>query len=142
MTAPLEEITEFFTRLANVKMKQCPNARIYFLYHKRDLNSVPLLSYQIQALTRFVKANLPNLRPKVEIFPTSITENYFLSTMHIFGEIISHTIARGVVSIKQEAFAQAELELHVLFELNRGIKYSISFIEDKFHLPRPARCSC
>jgi len=137
VTDSVEDAIEFLTRLAGVKKNQCPDARIYFLYHKRDLLSVPVLSQQMRELSTLVKTRIPELRPKFEIFPTSIAEAFFFSTFRVFGEIISRIIARGVVSVKKAAYQQAELQLRILFELKRGIKYAIDGISDKFQIPQP-----
>jgi hypothetical protein len=137
VTAPVEDAIEFLIHVASVKKVQCPDARVYFLYHKRDLLSVPLLSQQLRELNNLVKARIPEIRAKFAIFPTSIAEAFFFSTFRVFGEIISRILARGVVSVKKAAFQQAELQLRILFELKRGVKYAIVGICDKFQIPQP-----
>jgi GTPase SAR1 family protein len=137
VTAPAEDAIEFLIHVASVKKVQCPDARVYFLYHKRDLLSVPLLSQQLRELNNLVKTRIPEIRAKFTIFPTSIAEAFFFSTFRVFGEMISRILARGVVSVKKADFQQAELQLRILFELKRGVKYAIVGICDKFQIPQP-----
>ncbi len=134
VTVPLDAVTTLLLLLSRTIYNQCPNAKLLFLYHKRDLLPVVGLAQRIKQLRQFLKVKSPELLNQMTMYITSIAEPFFFATYRIFGEIFRKIIKLEGLLITPLTFRQAELALQILLEVQTDVKYHISLILSRYHL--------
>ncbi len=133
VTSPLNGIVAFLYGLSRTMRNQCPDAKLLFLYHKRDLVPAGELTQRIKALRQFFKLKIPDIVNQV-IYVTSIAESFFFVTYRIFAEILTKIITSEKFYVKNETYQQAELSLRILLEFQPEVKYHINMLISRFHI--------
>ncbi|OLS12297.1 MAG: hypothetical protein RBG13Loki_4120 [Promethearchaeota archaeon CR_4] len=131
---PINEIASFLFTLSHIIRDQCPDARLLFLYHKRDLITIRELNKRIRTLRQFLNQNTPEILGRITIYLTSIGELYFFTTYRIFEEILRMIISRENFYLKSETLQQVELSLRVLLEFLPEVKYHIDMLISRYHI--------
>ncbi len=134
VTTPLNELVTFIYLLTRTLSKQCPEAKLFFLYHKRDLIPVVELTQRIKSFREFIKLKAPEILIQFTLYVTSIAEPFFFSTYRIFAEILTKILTREGYYLKSETYQQAELALRILLEFQPEVKFHINILISRFHI--------
>ncbi len=134
VTTPLNEIAAFIYLLTHTIRTQCPDGKLIFLYHKRDLIPVVELTQRIRSLRQFFKLKTPEILNQFTLYVTSIAEPFFFATYRIFAEILTKILTRQNIFLKTESYQQAELALRILLEFQPGVKFHINILISRFHV--------
>ncbi len=134
VTTPLNEIVAFIYLLTRTINKQCPDSKLLFLYHKRDLIPVVELTQRIRSLRQFFKLKSPDILDQFTLYVTSIAEPFFFGTYRIFAEILTKILTREGFYFKIESYQQAELSLRILLEFHPDVKFHINILISRFHI--------
>ncbi len=117
----LKEIISFLNTIINVcKEIISKNYTITILLHKIDLIDKLYLQHKIKTLNDFL-----NTKKNIDIYPTSITKEYFLNTYDSISEIIAKVIDQKDLYLKESKLLNFRKDLEIILNYEIEQKYEV-----------------
>ena len=121
----LESIISFLVKILQIKKRlHLSECKIITFIHKIDLVEPSYVFHKIKAIDNFFKTQYRRGQ-EIEIYKTSITEEFFFSTYSILGEILRllfNQEERAQIGEKEHANIKNEIEL--LLKMEKGVYYN------------------
>ncbi len=134
VTTILKDIEIFIGRISYVVKNQCPDVKMFLLYHKRDLLPAVKVTQRWKQLQQFLDTKFPDLSHSLTIYVTSITEEFFFQSLSVFTQILTKILPTISLTVTPESFEIAETSLRILLNLDVNTKCHVEYLKSQFSL--------
>jgi len=97
--------------------------KIFAFLHKINLVKPSYLFQKIKAINDFFKLQY-HKGQEIEIFKTSITEDFFFDTYNIIGGILSLLFQKDLIPISRNEFQALKKEILIVLKIENSLRYN------------------
>jgi len=130
----LESIIPFLIKILQIKKRlQLSECKIITFIHKIDLVEPSYVFHKIKAIGNFFKTQYRRGQ-EIEIYKTSIAEDFFFSTYSILGEILSFLFSQEErAQIGEKELVNIKNEIKMLMKMEKEVYYDKEILSREFN---------
>ena len=130
----LELIISFLIKILQIKKRlQLSDCKIIAFIHKIDLVEPSYVFHKIKAIDEFFKTQYRRGQ-EIEIYKTSISEEFFFSTYSLIGEILTLLFHREErAQLEQKKLANINNEIKMLLKMEKEVYYDKEVLSNELN---------
>jgi len=130
----LKQIVQFLMNILKIQKElQLYECKIIIFLHKIDLVKTSYLLNKVRTLKKIFEVKFPELE-KIQIFRTSIAEQYFLKTYFAILDVLNLIFFQDLIPIQKELFNILKTDLSIILQFDVSLSYSWNVLKNKFDL--------
>lgn len=131
----LETIIQFLIKLIRLKKDVLGNnVKFFILIHKIDLISKEYIDLKITKITDFLSIQFPNEKKFINIFKTSISEQFFYQSYFSILDILLNTINKKTLEISNDEIQDLKRDLKLILKIDLDLEYTRTELIKKYNL--------
>lgn len=132
----LKTIIELLFKVFKIRKElDLHDCEIIVFLHKVDLLGTPYILSKINSIKDFFKIKLPEVKD-FNIYPTSITSQYFFKTYSIVLDILTVLLKKDLIPLGEKEFQNLKRELSIILKCEPKVTYNKQDLVHKFNLSK------